>query len=112
MQRQANEHLPRFAAWCEEDGARAQKESNEKWKEFKAGVEKGDSIGFRLIKAKHQVVWTGDQDVSNVAQLRGQAKKWQDLWQGGSLGHQEGRAEFGMHKGARNVLGRANKEGC
>ena len=75
--------LERFQRLLEVDEKEERAEEAKKWAEVKEQFRLRQSVGFRMIKDKIQETWSGEQDVSNVAQLKSQADKWAGLWQEG-----------------------------
>ena len=72
--------LEKFSRLLEADEKEERAEESKRWSEVKEQVRLGQSVGFRVIKDKVQETWSGEEDVSNVAQLVAQADKWAALW--------------------------------
>ncbi len=75
----------------EADEKEERSEETKRWSDVKEQVRLGQSVGFREINDKVQKRWSGEEDVSNVAQLVAQADKRAALWQ-------EGDAEWDIRK--------------
>ena len=83
VQAAAVSRVEKYKRLLGEDEREERLEDDARWKAFEEDVKQGKSVAFRAVKDKIQEVWSGEDEVSNVALLEGQAEKWSAIWQAG-----------------------------